>query len=921
MKKLMISLMSILLAVSLAIPQGLTAVRAEEHADATSETSITVPEQYREGSGPEDENAFAYINLELDKERLLHKNHAETDGLYNLASSYSLIDQGLVTPVKNQNPYGTCWTFSTMGSAESGILKKYGKTVDLAELQIAWYTYKNYQVADHLGLITNDGNTCTPASQIFDTGGNSWLSTFALASGIGFSLEADYPYTKANSWLMSGATAPCYNSKYVLRSSIWLEMSEPEVVKQALMDYGALAVSYYHSDSYFNSSTGAYYQTSQTSANHAVTLVGWDDNYSRTNFKSSKRPSSNGAWLIKNSWGTSWGNSGYFWISYEDASIKNSEAIFFNVDIDESYAEETTKLYQYDGSSFPGWDDELKSKTVYEANIYKTVDSHETLTDVGFVVDQANTSYTIYIYTNTNTSKPTSGTLALQQSGVLDSAGYYLLPLNQPVTLNKGEYFSVVIKQTGSSNVNLWVDYTYDLGGINTYNETANDLSFVSTNGTNWTDYSHSEDPATCRIKAVTMSEAKYTVEFVNYDGTVLDSAKYALGETPVYSGPTPTREADAQYTYTFAGWTPAITAVTGSATYTATYTKTLNKYLIKFVNHDGTVLQSSEFEYGKTPVYSGPTPTKMSDALYNYIFNGWNPAITAVTGEKTYTATFRAEEHDNLAITNLANGGTDEGIFVTFRNVEGAQKYGVQVSVDGGDWQTVSDEITATTYLDETASLMGKTYTYRVRSQTDGVWSDYCPTANLLRNPFTDVEEGTDSFTHIAWAYNNGIVNGLSSSNHLFAPAGNCTRAQFCIMLWKMSGRPDTTGMECPFTDIDGVTGNNRTAIIWCYNEGIVNGTSATTFNPSGNITRAQLAIMIWKLADQPKVTGMNCPYSDLGGLTNNNRKAVIWCYNMGLIGSLGSLRFGPIAKGTRALLAEMLYGYNEVFHIVEND
>ncbi len=243
-KKLILSCLSLLMALCMMLPEGLvtTVHAAEQHLQPVALNNGP----QKENGGNDEPYAYAYIEDGIDKQRLLHEG-AEGTGRDQLAAKYSLVTEGFVTSVKNQNPYGTCWTFATMASAESGILKKTGKTFDFAELQLAYFHYASYKKADPLGLITNDGNSLpsSSSSQILDQGGNITFATYGLSSGIGFSKEASYPYTDAASFVSSGTTKACYNSLYMLRASRWFNMSETTKIKNALMNYGALSVSYY----------------------------------------------------------------------------------------------------------------------------------------------------------------------------------------------------------------------------------------------------------------------------------------------------------------------------------------------------------------------------------------------------------------------------------------------------------------------------------------------------------------------------------------------------------------------------------------------------------------------------------------------------------------------------------------------------
>ena len=143
----------------------------------------------------------------------------------------------------------------------------------------------------------------------------------------------------------------------------------------------------------------------------------------------------------------------------------------------------------------------------------------------------------------------------------------------------------------------------------------------------------------------------KYNITFLNEDGTELQSSEVAYGEMPIYNGATPTKTGDAQYSYVFAGW-GEIVAVTGEATYTATYTQVTNKYAVKFINADGTELQSGEVAYGEMPAYSGE-PSMGA----NYQFIAWDQEIVAVTGEASYKATYKYLVKSEDDVFNIGTG------------------------------------------------------------------------------------------------------------------------------------------------------------------------------------------------------------------------------------------------------------------------
>ncbi|MBR2847866.1 MAG: InlB B-repeat-containing protein [Clostridia bacterium] len=283
-----------------------------------------------------------------------------------------------------------------------------------------------------------------------------------------------------------------------------------------------------------------------------------------------------------------------------------------------------------------------------------------------------------------------------------------------------------------------------------------------------------------------------YTIKFVDEDGTELQSSEVAYGETPVYNGSTPTKAATAQYTYTFAGWTPEIAAVTGEATYTATYTSTVNKYTIKFVDEDGTELQSGEVAYGETPVYNGSTPTKAATAQYTYTFAGWTPEIAAVTGEATYTATYTSTVNEYTVIFADWNGTELDRQTVAYGNAATTPTAPTRTGHTFTGWDKAFDEIVADLTVTAQYRINQYTITFDTNggSAVDSITQDYNTDVTAPADPtkigydfggwlkdgddftFNSYKMGAENFTLIAkWNPANGTAYMV---NHHFQNVEN---------------------------------------------------------------------------------------------------------------------------------------------------
>jgi uncharacterized repeat protein (TIGR02543 family) len=231
-------------------------------------------------------------------------------------------------------------------------------------------------------------------------------------------------------------------------------------------------------------------------------------------------------------------------------------------------------------------------------------------------------------------------------------------------------------------------------------------------------------------VEAPYVAPTTYTVTWRNWDGTELEKdTGLTNGATPSYDGLTPTRDADVEHSYDFAGWISAfgeygsgepLPAVTGDITYTARFTFTTRSYTITWLNADGEELEKDlQVLYGTTPVYDGETPQKEGDAQYSYKFAGWNTAVVPVVGDAAYTATytpvlnsytirFLNEDETEIEVLNDVDYGTMPA-YTTIPTKTGDAQY----SYDFAGWEP--ELTTVTGDADYTAVFTPRINQYKV--------------------------------------------------------------------------------------------------------------------------------------------------------------------------------------------------------------
>ncbi len=384
-----------------------------------------------------------------------------------LPATYDLRSLGRVTSVKNQGSFGTCWAFASCGSLESGLLP--GESLDSSE--------------DNMVLASGFGPFSGGA---YDHGGNLWMSTAYLTRWGGPVYESDDAYG-------DGVTPSALSARKHVQEVNWIPARgsalDNDNVKNAVAQYGGAYVAMGWYGSAYKSSTASYYYDGGSGTNHGVLIVGWDDTYPATNFATA--PPGNGAFIVKNSWGASWGSSGCFYVSYYDTKFgRDGVMAVIGADAISNYS----GVYQYDPlGDCAGYG--YSSSTGWFANVY-TAQTTASLSAVGFYTMAPGTSYEVY----TGSSLATK---TLSASGTQAYMGYHTVALPTPVTLTSGGSFVVAVKVT-SPGASYPIAFEAPYSGYSDAATAQAGQSYVSSTGSSWTDLTTQIGNANVCLKAYT---------------------------------------------------------------------------------------------------------------------------------------------------------------------------------------------------------------------------------------------------------------------------------------------------------------------------------------------------------------------------------------------------------------------------------
>lgn len=839
--------------------------------------------------------------------------------------------------IRNQSPYGTCWAFASLGMGELGHAVRNKEYIDLSELHFAYFTYNTQ--TDPLGGLAGDVNRQL-GSDFMNRGGNIGLSYPVLMSWTGAAAEETAPYGTAAEALKNGLdSAIAFEDRLHLQGVYKISLEEDrELAKQMIKEYGGLGVSYWQDSQYYNSTYQSYYASDENTQNHAVMLVGWDDDFPKENFN--QTPEGNGAWLIRNSWGgtnTRYSNYTYFWISYYDTSLLDAAYVF-----EYENADNYEHNYQYDGA-MQGNNVGTGEKKVIAANVFTAKAENggmESLKAASFETGCVNADYEIKIYTNLKGDDPSTGTLveSATTTGKTTCEGYYTVPLKKEVVLEAGTKFAVVVsltKESGSARIRT--ERTLYGGWYSSEASAEAGQSYIYFSTGEWYDYGNEYDQ-NLRIKAFTDSyTAARPITDIRLDITEKEIKK---GETfRIHASVTPedtdnavqwkssdnkvaTVGKDGTVTGIAAG-TAIITAYSGDIIRNCTVTVTNPAASVTLNKTSETIRKGQTFTLTATvePFDSTDKLRWTSSDTGTVTVNekgmvtgvkGGTAIITASAG----TASARCTVTVTSTVASVALNTTAMDIMLGERT---QLKAAVSPSEAAADviWSSSDDSIVS---VDVRGNIRGISTGKAVITATVENKSAACTVKVLF--PFSDVPGGRGSWKYdsISYVYANGIMNGISGTDWFF-PDEPLTRAMFATVLYRMAGSPETA-YSSRFPDVADGKWYSK-AIIWANNKGIVNGFSDGTYGIDDNITREQIAKMLYEYAGtQGYDISASSSIGDFTDADEVNGWAVgymRWATGVGMITGKpngdGSYRLDPKGDATRAECAAMLMRFEKKY------
>lgn len=392
----------------------------------------------------------------------------------DIPSAYSSVELGIVNSPKSQK-YNDCWIYSSLSVLETKLLKKD-------------FTANNFS-AEHMNLWATTKSNGKGWQRNVTSDGYAFTALGYLCSWQGGIEQSDYD-TLAEKYTPDKDLSAFVN--YGVTAIKYLDDCKQEEIKQEIMDNGSIYAAYSHSPYYENNDRTAYFcpQGSPKSTGHAIAIVGWDDNYSKENFKAINGvlPENDGAWLVKNSWGDYNTLNGYFWLSYEDSYLFSSTFKYNFAVEDVTEITDDVKLMQNEiyGATYEF--NYINDDSVTYLNLFNFSEGYNKLDSVMFETTAKNSDYEIY-YVPAENKIPVSDETKWTKlnSGKVPYSGYLNIDTNDfdlPVTYGA---IAVKIKKNNESEKNTigvgeWLNKSN--GQFAFINESQKGESFIYQSGT-----------------------------------------------------------------------------------------------------------------------------------------------------------------------------------------------------------------------------------------------------------------------------------------------------------------------------------------------------------------------------------------------------------------------------------------------------